>query len=87
MGAAQFAASFVAAVLSLHEGLRALRAVWGDPSPERWLAAVGWGVLLLASGAWAGYVVYAADRKSGRVRRRVALYERWMAMQRGGRWP
>lgn len=85
MEAARFAASFVAAVLSLQEGLRALRAAWGEPSLERWLAAVGWGVLLLASGVWAGYVVYTADRRSGRVRRRVALYEWWLT-QRGGRW-
>ncbi len=87
MDVARFAASFLAAVLSLHETVRALRGAWLHPAPDRWLLAAGWLVLAAASGLWAGYVVYAADRRSGRVRRRVALYERWMAAQRGGRWP
>ncbi len=86
MEALRFFLAFAVAVVSLHAALGAFRLAWGEPTAERWAAAGTWLALLVASWVAAGYVVYAADRRSGRVRRRVAVYERWAA-RRGGKWP
>ncbi len=85
MRALRFLAGFAVAVASLHETWQALRAAWLDPRLERWVTAAAWVALVVASAGWAGLVVYAADRRAGRVRRRVGVYER--ALARGGRWP
>lgn len=85
--ALRFWAAFGLAVAGLHGTWGAVRVAWADREPTSWLAAAAWAALLVASGAWAGYLLYAADRKAGRVRRRVAVYERWLAVARGGRWP
>ncbi|MER3455607.1 MAG: hypothetical protein C4304_01655 [candidate division GAL15 bacterium] len=87
MEVVRFAASFGVAVLSLHGAWQAFGLAWADPRAERWLVLGVYLAALLASGAWAGYLVYAADRRAGRVRRRVGLYERWLATPRGGRGP
>ena len=86
MEALRFFVTFAVAVGSLHAALGAFRLAWGEPTAERWVAAGAWLALLVASWVGAGYVVYAADRRSGRVRRRVVVYERWAA-RRAGRWP
>ncbi|MDR7414831.1 MAG: hypothetical protein QN166_09330 [Armatimonadota bacterium] len=87
MEAVRFWMAFGLAVAGLHGTWQAARLAWVQPQPERWLVAAGWLAVLVVSAAWAGYLLYAADRRAGRVRRRVAVYERWLAFQRGGRWP
>lgn len=85
--ALRFWVAFALAVAGLHGAWGAVRLAWAEGQLASWLAAGAWAALLVASAAWAGALLYAADRRAGRVRRRVAVYERWLVLARGGRWP
>jgi|GEM_PF-493853 hypothetical protein len=74
-----FLLAFVGAVLALPEAWSGWRAVVQTGSPGAWVRAVGWSALLLAAFLGAGLVMYAADRRAGRLRRRIGVYERILA--------
>ncbi|MDR7569768.1 MAG: hypothetical protein QN193_04110, partial [Armatimonadota bacterium] len=74
-----FFLAFAAAVLALPEAWSAWRAAVQTGNPGTWARAVGWSALLVAAFLGAGLVMYAADRRAGRIRRRIGVYERILA--------
>lgn len=69
-----FFVAFGVAVLSLPEAWSAWRQAVRSGGALLW--ALGWTVVLGCALFTSGLLVYAADRRAGRVRRRIALYER-----------
>ncbi len=76
---ARFLIAFVVAVVALRELWAVLREVVRGPGTGAWPWAMVWGLVLLASFLYAGFVVYTAERKTRRLRRRLALYEWFLA--------
>ncbi|MCS7236525.1 MAG: hypothetical protein RMM30_11210 [Armatimonadota bacterium] len=83
----RFWLAFALAVVGFHGAWQGARLAWADPEPARWAVVAAWLAVLAGAVAWAGYLLYAADRQAGRVRRPVRAYDRWLAAQRGGRRP
>lgn len=79
MTAARFVLAFAAAALAMRGVWTALREALRGPELETWLWAAAWAVLLVGSFLYAGFVLYAAERGARRLRRRVGLYERFLA--------
>jgi len=77
--AARFVVAFAVAVLALRGVWAALREAVHGAGPEAWLWAAAWAALLAGSFLYAGFVLYGAERNARRLRRRVGLYERFLA--------
>ncbi len=73
------AAAFVAALVSLQAGWAALRAAWAVPTAGALGRVLVYAAVFAAAFLYLGFWVYAADRAAGRVRRRIGLYERFLA--------
>ncbi|MGH2399161.1 MAG: hypothetical protein ACRDF6_04895 [bacterium] len=69
-------AAFVVAMWAVGAGWASVRAVWAEPSTDSVLRTAFYVVVFLAAFLYLGFWVYAADRMSGKVHRRIALYER-----------
>ncbi|MCS7172217.1 MAG: hypothetical protein N0A24_02205 [Armatimonadetes bacterium] len=80
-----FLLAFVAAVLALPEAWSGWRVAIRQTDPGSWIRAVGWSALVVGAFLGAGLVMYAADRRAGRVRRRIGLYERILSRGAGQR--
>jgi hypothetical protein len=73
-----FVVSFAVAVVALRQIFRAYGEALAAQTPAAWLAALGWTALLLGAFVYAGFLIYAADRAAGKLRRRLGLYERFL---------
>lgn len=71
--------SFVVAMWAIGRGWAALRAAWAAPTPGGVAATVLYAAVLAGAFLYLGFWVYAADRAAGKVRRRIALYERLLS--------
>ncbi|MDR5708341.1 MAG: hypothetical protein QN172_00180 [Armatimonadota bacterium] len=80
-----FLLAFAAAVLALPEAWSGWRMAIHQADPGAWARAVGWSALVVGALLGAGLVMYAADRRAGRVRRRIGLYERILSRVVGER--
>jgi hypothetical protein len=77
--------AFAVAVLSfsrLWQGVRG--ALEGQRLYGPW-EALGWMALFLVTMAYLAFVIYAADRASGRAKRRIALFDRLVERGASGR--
>ncbi|MDQ7819395.1 MAG: hypothetical protein QN173_05755 [Armatimonadota bacterium] len=73
------AVAFVAALAALSAGWAAVQAAWAAPTPGALARVAGYALVFAAAFLYLGFWVYAADRAAGRVRRRIGLYERFLA--------
>lgn len=71
-----FLIAFGAAIWAISEGWGALRETWAAPTWMGVAAVLGYLAVFLVAFLYLGFGVYAADRATGRVRRRIGVYER-----------
>jgi hypothetical protein len=70
-----FFALLGAATLALSQSLAAWRMWRAAPGWEHGAQVVLFGLGVLGSGLWLGFLLYEVDRAAGRVRRPIPLYE------------
>jgi len=73
-----FLLAFFAAVVALRESYAAWSAAIRRGAPQDWAMAIGLLVVLVTAFLCAGFLVYESDRRAGRLRRRLGLYERFL---------
>lgn len=79
MGPFLYLIAFGAAIWAIGEGWSALIHVWAVPT-WRGGAALAWYLaVFLVAFLYLGFGIYAAERSAGKVRTRIALYERILA--------
>ncbi|MBI4280156.1 MAG: hypothetical protein HY660_17020 [Armatimonadetes bacterium] len=74
-----FFGMFAVAIWALAELWALAGPVWEQRSGGPWPAALGYAALLVGSFLYLGFLLYEADRAAGRVKRPIALYDRWIA--------
>ncbi|MBI3997417.1 MAG: hypothetical protein HY355_00180 [Armatimonadetes bacterium] len=70
--------TFVAAVVSFSHLWRGLQAALEGHRLYTPLEGLAWMGLFLGSMGYLAFVIYAADRASGRAMRRIPLFDRWL---------
>lgn len=73
-----FIVAFFAAVVALRESYAAWSGALQRGAAQDWAMAIGLSIVLIAAFLYAGFLVYEADRRAGKLRRRLGLYERFL---------
>jgi hypothetical protein len=73
-----FVAAFFGAVVALRESYAAWSSAFQRGAAEDWALAIGLAILMALAFLYAGFLVYEADRRAGKLRRKLRLYERFL---------
>jgi len=76
--------AFAAAVYAFARLWEAFRGAWEGRPTAPPVAFLGLLLLFLGSLGYLGFVIYAGDRAAGRVRRRIALFDRILDLRSRG---